>query len=72
MPTPTIHALSTGLVKVRVPQMASRGTGLGRMSAMLTSDEWSDWLPIHVWVIEHDEGVIVIDTGETARVHEEG
>lgn len=72
MSSPKIHALSTGFVKVQIPQMASRGTGLARMTAMLTSGEWSEWLPIHVWVIEHDEGIIIVDTGETSRVHEPG
>jgi N-acyl homoserine lactone hydrolase len=67
-----IHALSTGRVQVRRPQMESRSTGLARMTNMLTSPEWSDWLPIYVWVIEHEEGVIVVDTGETARVHDRG
>lgn len=28
---------------------------------------WTDPLPIYAWVIEHPEGLIVIDTGETAR-----
>lgn len=64
-----IHALSTGYVEVRVPQMESRGKGLSRLTNMLFVDEWSGWLPIHVWVIEHDEGIILVDTGETARVH---
>jgi N-acyl homoserine lactone hydrolase len=52
--------------------MESRGTGLARMTNMLFDPEWTDWLPIYVWVIEHEEGVIVVDTGETARVHEPG
>jgi len=39
---------------------------------VLTDDEWSDWLPIYAWVIDHPEGIIVVDTGETARVHEKG
>jgi len=73
MPNMTkVHAISTGLVQVRRPQMESRGTGIARMTNMLFDPEWSGWLPIHVWVIEHDEGVIVVDTGETARVHERG
>lgn len=42
------------------------------MANMLFDDQWSEWLPIYVWVIEHDEGIIVVDTGETARVHERG
>jgi len=69
----TIHAIKTGLVQVRRPQMESRGTGaVPRMAHMLFDDEWSDWLPIYAWAIEHDEGVIVVDTGETARVHDRG
>jgi N-acyl homoserine lactone hydrolase len=67
-----IHAITTGLVQVRRPQMESRGAGVARMMNMLLDPEWSEWLPIHAWVIEHDEGVIVVDTGETARVHERG
>jgi len=44
----------------------------GRLADMLFDPEWSAWLPIYVWVIEHDEGIIVVDTGETSRVHERG
>ena len=39
---------------------------------MLFDEEWTDWLPIYAWVIEHEEGIIVVDTGETSRVHERG
>lgn len=52
--------------------MESRGNGLARIAHMLFDDEWSEWLPIYAWVIEHDEGVILVDTGETSRVHELG
>ena len=65
-----IHPIRTGLVQVRRPQMESRGTGLARLTSMLFDDEWSEWLPIYAWAIEHDEGIIVVDTGETARGHE--
>jgi N-acyl homoserine lactone hydrolase len=67
-----IHAIRTGLVRVRHPQMESRGTGLARIAHMLFDEDWSQWLPIYAWVIMHDEGVIVVDTGETSRVHENG
>ncbi|MGA9564370.1 MAG: N-acyl homoserine lactonase family protein [Candidatus Korobacteraceae bacterium] len=69
---PAIHAIRTGLVKVRRAQMEGQGTGLARMAHMLFDDEWTEWLPIYAWVIEHDEGLIVVDTGETSRVHEIG
>ena len=67
-----IHPIRTGLVRVRKPQMESRDAGLGRITAMLFDEEWSDWLPIYTWLIEHDEGLILVDTGETARIHEHG
>ncbi len=69
---PRIHAIRTGLVKVRCAQMESRGAGLARMAHVLMDEGWSEWLPIYAWVIEHEEGMIVVDTGETARVHERG
>jgi len=69
---PAIHAIRTGLVKVRRAQMESRGTGPARIAHMLFDEEWSEWLPIYAWVLEHDEGLIVVDTGETSRVHEKG
>ncbi len=69
---PKIHAIRTGLVKVKLPQMEARGTGQIRMAHVLFDNDWSDWLPIYAWVIEHEEGIIVVDTGETSRVHERG
>lgn len=72
MSVPRVHAIRTGLVQVRQPQMESHGNALGRMAAMLFDPQWTEWLPIYAWVIEHDEGVIVVDTGETAQVHVRG
>ncbi len=69
---PKIHAICTGLVRVRGAQRESRDTGLGRMAHMLYDPDWTEWLPIYAWAIEHREGVIVVDTGETSRVHERG
>ena len=72
MANPKVHAICTGLVQVRRAQMESQGTGIARTARMLTDEEWSDWLPIYAGVIEHEEGIIVVDTGETARVHQRG
>ena len=68
----TIHPIRTGLVQVRRAQAESRGRGAARMAHMLFDEDWTEWLPIYAWVIDHAEGVIVVDTGETARVHERG
>ena len=40
-----IHAIRTGLVQVRRPQMESRGSGPARLAHMLFDEEWSDVAP---------------------------
>lgn len=62
-----IHAVRTGWFRCKAAQRVRRPGGLLRV---LTDDEWTGWLPILSWVIEHPEGVIVVDTGETAEVSE--
>jgi hypothetical protein len=68
----TIHAIQTGTVRIRANQIEGKGTGPRRLIRTYTGVAWSDWLPIYAWVIEHSEGLIVVDTGETARVNSPG
>jgi glyoxylase-like metal-dependent hydrolase (beta-lactamase superfamily II) len=65
-----IHLIQTGNVKIKVSQ--TRREGNGGIGKILFGRTWTDWLPIFAWVIEHAEGMIVIDTGETARTSEPG
>lgn len=65
-----IHAIQTGTVGIKTAQVEGRGQGARRLLNVLTDKEWSEPLPIYAWVIEHPEGIIVIDTGETARTAE--
>lgn len=58
-----IHAIETGRVRVTERWMAGKGKGVRRLLNALFDKAMSDWLPIYVWVIEHPEGMIVIDTG---------
>jgi N-acyl homoserine lactone hydrolase len=67
-----IHAIRTGLVQVRRAQRMRQRSGVAAISDMLFDPEWTEWLPIFAWLIEHEEGLILVDTGETARVHERG
>ena len=68
-----IHAIRTGSVAIKESQRVGKGVGqVGRQIHILTDKEWTEPLPIYVWVIEHPEGVIVIDTGETAKTAEQG
>jgi glyoxylase-like metal-dependent hydrolase (beta-lactamase superfamily II) len=59
-----IHALSTGAVRIKTAMRYGRGPF--RQLNTLLGREFTEPLPIHVWVIEHPEGVIVVDTGELA------
>ncbi len=59
-----IHPISTGLVRIKNAQLARRPGGPMRV---MGDPDWSGWLPIHVWLIDHPEGPILVDTGETCR-----
>jgi N-acyl homoserine lactone hydrolase len=63
-----IHALTTGTVQVKRSFLFA-GTGIRRQLDLLLPDEWSDPLPIHVWVVEHEDALILVDAGERAGVH---
>ena len=58
-----IHAIETGKVKITENWRTGRGDGIKRLMNTLFDSEFTEWLPIYVWVIEHPEGLIVIDTG---------
>ena len=65
-----IHLIQTGTVKIKKSQR--RQEGKGGLGKVLWGKEWTEWLPIYAWVIEHEEGLIVVDTGETAQTNEAG
>lgn len=68
-----IHAIQTGTVAVKKSQQfGSRGEGAFRLARTMLDPEWTKPLPIFAWVIEHPEGLIVIDSGETARASQPG
>ena len=67
-----IHAIQTGTVSIRPNQRLGKGKGVIRLINTLTDKRWTEPLPIYAWVIEHPEGVILIDTGESARAMEPG
>ncbi|MCZ6529045.1 MAG: N-acyl homoserine lactonase family protein [Chloroflexi bacterium] len=62
-----IHAISTGAVKLKTAQPRRKAGGALRI---LLDRSWTEWLPMYAWVVEHPEGVVVVDTGETARTSE--
>ncbi len=67
-----IHAIQTGTVQVKVCQTVGRGRGFMRQVNILLDRSWTDELPIYAWAVETPEGVVMVDTGETARTGEPG
>lgn len=67
-----IHAIQTGTVQVHERQRAGEGRGPLRFLNTLLDRNWTPPLPIYAWVVEHPEGLILIDTGETARTAQPG
>jgi glyoxylase-like metal-dependent hydrolase (beta-lactamase superfamily II) len=66
-----IHALTTGTVKVKERQRRGEGGATRRLRTILDR-RWTEPLPIHAWLVEHPEGAILVDTGETARAADPG
>jgi N-acyl homoserine lactone hydrolase len=67
-----IHAIQTGTVRVKDCQRIGRGRGSLRQVNILLDPSWTEALPIYAWAVETPEGVVLVDTGETARTSEPG
>ena len=61
-----VHAIQTGAVQIKASQIVGRGQGLARRMAPLFDENWSDWLPVYAFAIEHRDGVILVDSGSNA------
>jgi glyoxylase-like metal-dependent hydrolase (beta-lactamase superfamily II) len=67
-----VHAIQTGTVAIKQLQRDGGGRSRRNLLRVFADRQWTEPLPILAWLIEHPEGLIVIDTGETARVSEPG
>lgn len=67
-----VTGIVTGFVAVKAAHRKLVGPAWAHYASIVLDPRWTEWLPIYTWVIEHPEGVIVVDTGETARVAEPG
>lgn len=57
-----VGMVSTGMVKVRPEHIAA--TWKPMMMWMATSRRWTAPLPIQAFVVEHDDGLVLFDTGQ--------
>ena len=63
-----IHAIQTGSVRIKRSQACGRGHGMARRLRVFADPQWTGWLPTYAWMIDHPEGVIVVDAkGMTLR-----
>jgi len=67
-----IHALCTGMVAVKTAFRVKKGTGPLAKINILLDDQFTEYMPIWVWIIEHPEGTIAIDTGEIIQARDRG
>lgn len=68
----TIHLVSPGSVAVKTRFRQARRTGWPATVDFMLDRNFTEWMPIWVMIIQHPEGVFVIDTGEIAAVNEPG
>lgn len=68
-----IHPIQTGKVQIKSRHVESRrGPRPARVLDVLADRAWSPRLPITCWAIEHPEGLVVVDTGESSHANDPG
>lgn len=63
-----IHAIQTGTVAIKRSHLTNHTLHFLTPLKISLDKHFTDFFPIWVWVIEHPEGVIIIDTGENEGV----
>jgi N-acyl homoserine lactone hydrolase len=63
-----LHGLCTGAVAVKSNFRTKNGLGELAKINILLDKHYTDYLPIWAWVLEHPDGLIVIDTGEISAI----
>ena len=63
-----VIAVQTGWVAVKRAHRQFDGPAALRLPAILADPVWTEWMPIMAWVIDHPEGMIAVDTGESSQM----
>lgn len=64
-----INLVSTGAVAVKRKFRENKHSGLIALFDFLLDKNFTEWLPIYVMIIEHAEGIFIIDAGEITDVN---
>jgi N-acyl homoserine lactone hydrolase len=63
-----VHALCTGTVAVKRNFRTKNGIGELAKINILLDKHYTEYMPIWVWVIEHPDGLMIVDTGEISAI----
>jgi N-acyl homoserine lactone hydrolase len=67
-----VHGIQTGWITIKNNHYRLRGPESLRFPSIVADTTWTEPKPMLSWVIEHPEGLIVIDTGERAAARDLG
>lgn len=67
-----VHHIQTGFVAVKQVHRSYAGPDGQGILAIATARQWTEWMPITAWAIEHPEGVMLIDTGDVPEASTPG
>lgn len=59
-----IHELVTGTVSVKRSHREFNGPSGLRFPSILLDRKWTEPMPVRAWLVEHAEGLLLVDTGE--------
>jgi N-acyl homoserine lactone hydrolase len=65
-----IHLVSTGAVAVKTKFKENKYSDFRALLSFLFDKKFTNWLPIYVLIIEHPEGIFILDAGEIADVND--
>ena len=68
-----IHPVRTGTVRLKRRYVAARWRRRSLRSLDVLADrQWTAPLPVYAWLVEHPEGLLVVDAGATVACYDQG
>ena len=64
-PIRAVHGVTLGEVRVRPNNVSGSGTPM--LWWTLTARSWTPWLPVLAFVVEHERGTLLFDTGQSPQ-----
>ncbi len=62
-----VHGIQTAWISIKTAHYALHGLEAMRIPSILADTNWTQAKPVLSWILEHPEGLIIVDTGEQAE-----